>query len=256
MNKTNVLKKIMILVLILALPGFLYYLLTAKGKNRYEPLSYFGPKKLAKTSHGVKGKSIPDTIYHSIPDFILHDQYGKGVSSATFKDKIVIVNFFYTHCPTNCNQVNKNISTLAGGYAGNKMVYFVSITVDPQRDTTGALKAYADKFNSLYKMADAKGDTTANVRDVKTRFNISDHWLFLTGDTATIYPLARNGFLVNALKESNGEFIYSDNVIMIDSHKHIRGYYSGTSADDMTRLDNEIRVQISEELRNSSKALY
>ena len=256
MNKTNLLKKIIILVLILALPGFLYYLLTAKGKNRYEPLSYFGPKKLAKTSHVVKGKTKPDTIYHSIPDFVLHDQYGKQVSTATFNNKLFIVNFFYTHCPTNCNQVSKNISKLAAGYAGNKMVYFISITVDPQRDTTGALKVYADKFNSVYKLADAKGDTTAQVRNVKTRFNISDHWLFLTGDTSTIYPLARNGFLVNALKESNGEFIYSDNVIMIDSHKHIRGYYSGTSPDDMTRLDNEIRVQISEELRNSSKALY
>lgn len=256
MNKTNLLKKIIILVLILALPGFLYYLLTAKGKNRYEPLSYFGPKKLAKTSHVVKGKTIPDTIYHAIPDFILHDQYGKEVTSATFDNKIFIVNFFYTHCPTNCNQVSKNISTLAKGYAGNKMVYFVSVTVDPQRDTTGALKVYADKLNSVYKLADAKGDTTAQLRNVKTRFNISDHWLFLTGDTSTIYPLARNGFLVNALKENNGEFIYSDNIIMIDSHKHIRGYYSGTSPDDMTRLDNEIRVQISEELRNSSKALY
>ena len=256
MNKTNLLKKIIILVLILALPGFLYYLLTAKGKNRYEPLSYFGPKKLAKTSHVVKGKTIPDTIYHSIPDFVLHDQYGKQVSTATFNNKLFIVNFFYTHCPTNCNQVSKNISKLAAGYAGNKMVYFISITVDPQRDTTGALKVYADKFNSVYKLADAKGYTTAQVRNVKTRFNISDHWLFLTGDTSTISPLARNGFLVNALKESNGEFIYSDNVIMIDSHKHIRGYYSGTSPDDMTRLDNEIRVQISEELRNSSKALY
>jgi protein SCO1/2 len=256
MNNKNVLKKIMILVLILALPGFLYYLLTAKGKNRYEPLSYFGPKQLAKTSHLVKGKSIPDTIYHAIPSFNLKDQYGHPVSDATFKDKIFIVNFFYTRCPANCNQVSKNISTLAAGYAGNKMVYFVSITVDPERDTTGALKAYADKYNSVYKLTDAKGDTTANVRDVKTRFNISNHWLFLTGDTSTIYPLARNGFLVNALNEGNGNFIYSDKIIMIDGHKHIRGYYSGTSPDDMARLDNEIRVQISEELRNSSKALY
>lgn len=246
----------MILVLILALPGFLYYLLTAKGKNRYVPLSYFGPKKLAKTSHVVKGKAIPDTIYHSIPDFTLTDQYDQQVSSTTFNDKIVIVNFFYTHCPSNCNEVSQNLSALANGYAGNKMIYFVSITVDPQRDNVSALKAYADKYNSVYKMADAKGDTTAATRDVKTRFNISNRWLFLTGDTSTIYPLARNGFLVNALSEGNGNFIYSDNVIMIDGHKHIRGYYSGTSLDDMARMDNEIRVQITEELRNSSKALY
>ena len=105
-------------------------------------------------------------------------------------------------------------------------------------------------------MANAAGDTAAKVKTVKTRFNISNHWLFLTGDTSTIYPLARNGFLVNALKVNSDNFIYSDKIIMIDSHKHIRGYYSGTSSDDMERLDNEIRVQVSEELRNSSTPLY
>lgn len=256
MREKSILKKIIVLVLILALPGFLYYLLTVKGKNRYEPLSYFGPKQLAKTSHTVKGKLIPDTIYHSIRDFNLTDQYGEQVSLKTFKDKIIIVNFFYTHCPNLCNQVSQNISTLAAGYANNKMIYFASITVDPQRDTVRALKVYADKYNSVYKMANAAGDTAAKVKTVKTRFNISNHWLFLTGDTSTIYPLARNGFLVNALKVNSDNFIYSDKIIMIDSHKHIRGYYSGTSSDDMERLDNEIRVQVSEELRNSSTPLY
>jgi protein SCO1/2 len=256
MRKTNVLRKIIVLALILALPGFLYYLLTVKGKNRYEPLSYFGPKQLAKTSHTVKGKVIPDTIYHAISDFTLTDQYGKQVSLKSFSGKIIIVNFFYTNCPTICNQVSQGISKLAAGYAKNNMIYFASITVDPQRDSIGALKVYADKYNSVYKMANAAGDTTATVKTVKTRFNISNHWLFLSGDTSVIYPLARNGFLVNALNAGNGNFIYSDKIMMIDSHKHIRGYYSGTSADDMDRLDNEIRVQVSEELRNSGTPLY
>ena len=256
MQKKYLLRKIIVLALILALPGFLYYLLTVKGKNRYEPLSYFGPKQLAKTSHTVKGKVIPDTIYHTISDFNLTDQYGRPVSFKTFADKIVIVNFFYTHCPDICNQVSQNISTLAKGYAKNNMIYFASITVDPQRDSPEALKVYADKYNSVYKMANAAGDTTAKEKTVNTRFNISNRWLFLTGDTSVIYPLARNGFLVNALKVNNDNFIYSDKLIMIDSHKRIRGYYSGTSADDKERLDNEIRVQVSEELRNSGTPLY
>jgi protein SCO1/2 len=254
--KTNVLKKIIILVLILALPGFLYYSLTVKGKNRYEPLSYFGPKVLAKTSHKVKGKVIPDTIYHAIPDFELHDQYGKTVAFKNLKNKIFIVDFFYTHCPEICNQVSKNLSALAAGYANNKMVWFLSITVDPQHDNTAALMNYANQYNSSIKWVDAAGDTTGANKVFKKRFTTSDHWLFLTGDTSTIYPLARNGFLVNALEAPGGDFIYSDKVILIDSHRHIRGYYSGTNADDITRLDSEIKVQVSEELLNGGGNLY
>jgi len=233
MIKTNVLKKIIILALILALPGFLYYLLTAKGKNRYEPLSYFGPKQLAKTSHIVKGRSIPDTIYHTIPDFNLQDQNGKAVSLESLTGKILIVNFFYTTCPNICSQVNQNIAKLAAQYAHNKITKFISITVNPRHDSAAVLKQYGVKFDA---------DSTRR--------------LFLTGDTAVIYPLARQGFLVNALDEGNGNFVYSDKVVLIDESHHIRGYYSGTSDDDMNRLDNEIKVQIAEEIRKNDHSLY
>ena len=79
MSKLSLIKKILILVMILALPGFLYYLLTVKGENRYHSLPKFGPKELAKTTHRVKGKDIPDTIYHKLSDFRLHDQDGKEI---------------------------------------------------------------------------------------------------------------------------------------------------------------------------------
>jgi len=77
MKGIGIVKKTLILVLILALPGFLYYLLTAEGRNRYKPLPVYGPKLLAKTSHKVNGNDIPDTIYHHLPGFKLYDQYGK-----------------------------------------------------------------------------------------------------------------------------------------------------------------------------------
>jgi protein SCO1/2 len=112
------------------------------------------------------------------------------------------------------------------------MVYFASITVDPQRDTPQALKQYAAKYEETKK------------------------WLFLSGDTATIYNLARNGFLVNALQRGKDDFIYSDKLILIDAEKRIRGYYNGTSAADLTKLNDEIKVLIAEELRKVDKALY
>src|SRR5258708_39342182 len=219
MKKAGIFKKISILVLVLVVPGFLYYLLTSQGKNRYKPLPIFGPKLLAKTTHRIKGKNIPDTIFHILPDFKLTDQNGKPVSLKTFDDKIFVVGFFYTHCPDVCKLMNKNISFLDSIYAKNKMVDFVSITVDPERDSVEVLKNYTKNFKPL-----------------------SAKWLFLTGDTSSIYNLARKGFLVNALRVNKDEFIYSDKLVLIDHNKRIRGYYTGCSTDEVNRLDDEFKV--------------
>lgn len=219
--------------MILALPGFLYYLLNVKGKNRYLPLPFFGPKVLAKTSHKFHGKVILDTIYHKLPDFKLVDQTGNIITNKSFDNRIFVANFFYTHCPTVCTTINNNVNALLSDYAKNKMICFVSITVDPQRDSVPVLRQYAKKYNP------------AGIK-----------WYFLTGDTTTIYPLARKGFLVDATKIDNDNFIYSDKLILIDQQKHIRGYYSGTSTNDITKLNDEIKVLIAEELRKKDEPLY
>lgn len=218
-------QKILILVLILALPGFLYYLLTVKGKNRYKPLPFYGPKEVAKTGHKFHGKYIPDTIYHKLTDFNLTDQDGRQVNLKSFDNEIFIAGFFYTQCPSVCNRVFSNLDSLVKGYGRNRMVHFASFTVDPANDSVYVLKKYASKFASTAK------------------------WQFLTGDSTTIYNLAANGFLVNALRAPNGDFIVDDKLILIDQEKRIRGYYSGTSITDMNRLNDEIKVLIAEEIR-------
>ena len=233
MKKAGIAKKIIILAIVLALPGFLYYLLVAEGKNRYKALPVFGPKTPAKTTHMRGKKLVADTLYHTIPDFALTDQNGQKVTLKTFDNKIFVVNFFYTHCPAICGQMNSNVSQLASIYAKNKMVYFVSITVDPARDSVSALKKYAAGF----KGSGAK-------------------WLFLTGDTSAIYNLARKGFLVNALQTGKDDFIYSDKLVLIDEEKRIRGYYTGASVDEADRLGDEIKVLISEELLKKDEPLY
>lgn len=232
MRKATILKKIVILVMILALPGFLYYLLTAKGKNRYKPLPIYGKKELANTTHRFHGKDIPDTIYHHLADFHLTDQNGKPVSFKTFDKKIFVAAFFYTRCPDVCTTVNSNMDSLEVNYAKNKMVYFASVTVDPEHDNQQLLKTYADKFKPGNK------------------------WLFLRGDTTTTYNLARNGLLVNALKIGDGNFALDDKLVLVDAEKRIRGYYSGTSRADVMKLNDEIKVLIAEELRKIDKALY
>jgi protein SCO1/2 len=227
MKKAGILKKITILVLVLVVPGFLYYLLTAHGKNRYKPLAVFGPKQVAKTTHKVNGKDVADTIYHTIPDFNLTDQNGKSVSLKTLDNKILVVNFFYTGCPSVCELMNRNVNVIDSFYTRNKMVYFVSITVNPKHDDVSVLKKYADSFKDL-----------------------SAKRMFLTGDTSTIYNLARKGFLVNALQT------YSDQLILIDRDRRIRGYYTGASTLEAERLNDEIKVLISDELRKNDTPLY
>jgi protein SCO1 len=230
---TRLLKKILILAAILALPGFLYYLLTAKGKNRYKPLPVYGPKQVAKTGHKFHGKFIPDTIYHQLPAFKLTDQDGGEITGKSLDSNIFVANFFYTNCTGVCQSTNTNLKALLDTYKKNKLVSFISITVDPMRDSVPALKKYAKQYNPP-----------------------GVNWLFLTGDTAQIYPLARQGFLVNAVDVGGGDFIYSDKLILIDKKKRIRGYYSGASLADVTRLNDEIKVLIAEELREMDEPLY
>jgi protein SCO1/2 len=219
-------KKTLILVLILATPGFFYYLLTVKGKNRYKPLPVYGPKQVAKTGHSRHGKFIPDTIFHQIGDFKLTDQQGKIVGLKDFSYKIFVVSFFYTHGPALCAEMNKSMQRLAYAYRKNKMVKFVTITVDPERDSPAVLKAYARQYEIE-----------------------PEKWMFLTGDTAAIYPLARQGFLMNAVKTDDDQFIFSDKLVLIDADKRIRGYYAGATTAEIARLNDEIKVQIAEELR-------
>ena len=223
----------MILVFILFIPGFFYYLLTLKGQNRYHALRIFGPKTVTQKLDSSSGKSQVDTIFHTIGDFQLTDQDGKTVSANFFHDKVFVAAFFYSHCPTLCNTINGYIDSLDRNYAKSKMVYFLSITIDPKRDSVGALRNYAKQF------AD---------RDSK--------WKFLTGDTANIYNLARRGFLVNALDAGNGEFIYSDKLVLIDSHGRIRGYYAGASLTEVSRLNDEIKVLVKQELLEKDTPMY
>jgi len=233
MRLIPVIKKLVILVFILIIPGFLYYLLVKKGKNRYHPLPVYGTKVLAKTFHKVQGKQIPDTIYHTLDDFHLTDQDGRPVSFKNFEDKILVVDFFYTHCPTVCNTMNGYMDSLARNFEKEKTVEFLSITVDPKNDSPAALKKYREQF--------------------------ADHgpkWLFLTGDTSTIYNLARKGCLVNAVDEGQGNYIYSDKMILIDTRKRIRGYYNGAQFSDVNRLNDEIKVLVYEEIRNREEPLY
>lgn len=228
MKKRSSVKKIIILVTVLALPGFLYYLLQEKGENRYKPLHIFGPKKVASTFHTKRGKQIPDTIYHTIRDFKLLSSRGDSIGIPTDSNHITVVNFFFTKCKSFCKEMNAQMARVASTYAGNRKVHFYSITVDPEHDTPEVLSEYAKSVH-------------ADPAD----------WSFLTGNKDFIYELAQKDFLVDAYLDSNNpeNIIHSPMLILVDPDKRIRGFYDSSSKDQVNKLIDEIKVQITEELR-------
>jgi protein SCO1/2 len=223
-------KKILILLILFVVPGSLYYLLKAKGENRYRPLAIYGPKQPASTFHNKRGKQIRDTLYHQIRDFKLLNQKGDSVSFPADSAQITLVNFFFTRCPSFCSSMNREMARVAKINNGNRLIRFLSISVDPEYDSPQVLGSYSKKYIAE-----------------------NPKWDFLTGDKEFIYALARNDFRVDALQDTTQEvnFLHSPMIILIDSKKRIRGYYDSTGGNDqMNLLTDEIRVLIAEELRN------
>lgn len=232
MKIPRLLKHISILVIILVVPGFLYYLLQAKGKNRYRPLPFYGEKKLSGTFHSRRGKKIPDTLYYVARPVTLINLENKAVPVVTSGGKITVAQFFYTHDTILVPKMTAAMARLANAYKKNSLIQFNSITVDAERDTPGALK----KFMSSH---------------------LKEHlqWQVYTGKQDSLLELAQNRLFVNAAKlPSSGKFIFSDKVILLDPQNHIRGYYQLAQPKEELRLNDELKVQVSEELRKVPNA--
>ncbi|MBD3749787.1 MAG: SCO family protein [Sphingobacteriales bacterium] len=220
--------KILILVIILTLPGFLYYLLQEKGKNRYKSLPIFGPKEISGTYHIQRGKKILDTIYHQIPNISFITSKGNAFNLNNIKRQLIIVNFFYADDSVTTPKLNKQIKALYEEYKDNKIIHFLSISINPKKDTPLVLKQYAQKIGAM-----------------------PGKWDVVTTDSATVFDLAKNQFYVNAaeIQGAKPQLIVSNKLILLDAEHRIRGYYDGTSTSEISRLSDESKVLITEELR-------
>jgi protein SCO1/2 len=225
--KGKSIQKVLILVSVLAVPGFLFfYLLPQFAKNRYKSLPIFGEKVVASTFHTVKGKKIPDTIYHQIPDFKLLNQSGDSVSWATLKDKIIVLNLVNTDAPN--AGVTKYLQQLASGYEKKPLVKFLSLSVN-SADLL-KIKAYADQLGAK-----------------------PEKWNVLAGDSSITYPLIRKGLLLDVISDDSQDkprYIFSSKLLLIDVQHRIRGVYETDSPESTARLEDEIKVLIAEYLRN------
>src|SRR5690606_22238302 len=231
-NRSGRIKKITILAAILALPGFLYYLLEEKGENRYKPLPIYGEKVLSGTFRSRMGTKIPDTLYHRIPPFTLLNQDSRQVQFLQQDTAIAVVNFFYTRCQGFCRHMNDEMNRVATRFANNGMVRLYTVTVDGEYDVPDILSDYATAYQPQQKK-----------------------WDFLTGDQDTLFRIARDGFLVNAARDTSREaaFIHSSSLILVDSRRRIRGYYDVNMRGEVDKLIDEIKLLLTEEIRDISR---
>ena len=158
--------------------------------------------------------------YHKISDFKLTNQNGKEVTQANFKDKIYVADFFFTTCQDICPVMTKNMYQLQEELKNDNQILLLSHTVIPEVDTVEQLKEYAIENN---------------VDDSK--------WNLVTGDKKQIYELARKSYL--AVEDSNYneyDMIHTENFMLIDKEKQIRGFYDGTDSVEINRLLKDIEI--------------
>ena len=158
--------------------------------------------------------------YHKISDFKLTNQNGKEITQANYKDKIYVADFFFTTCQDICPVMTKNMYQIQEELKNDNQILLLSHTVIPEVDTVEQLKEYAIENN---------------VDDSK--------WNLVTGDKKQIYELARKSYL--AVEDSNYsqyDMIHTENFMLIDKERQIRGFYDGTNSEDINRLLKDIEI--------------
>lgn len=190
----------------------------------------------------VNGKEISETFWHKMPDYSFTNQLGNEVSWKDMEGKVVVVNFFFTHCPTICPSLTMNMRRLQESIKNSMKVgdkepnflQFISFSIDPERDSVEALKKWADRF----------------------QVNPSNWWL-LTGDKKKIYDMSLEHMKIGIQDGENvdSNFIHTDRFVLIDKERNIRGYYHGLDTVSLAKLSEDI-IFLSLEKDKNSKSIF
>jgi protein SCO1/2 len=159
--------------------------------------------------------------YHTIADFSLTNQNGNTITQEDYKGKIYIADFFFTTCPTICPIMTKNMAAIQERILDDEEVLLLSHSVTPTIDSVAQLKKYALE----------KG-----VHDAK--------WNLVTGDKKQIYKLARKSYLAVKNDGDGGPFdmIHTENFILVDKERRIRGFYDGTKTEEIEKLMEDLAI--------------
>ena len=161
--------------------------------------------------------------FHKIKSFEFLNQNGEKISEKDYDGFVYVADFFFTTCPSICPIMTGNMLKIQSYIKDKKKVKLLSFSVTPEIDSVQVLKEY-----SIEKGVDDK------------------YWNLLTGDKSKIYSLARKSFLVvkeNAESNSH-DMIHTENFVLVDREKRIRGFYNGTDDEDIEVLKEDIDILI------------
>lgn len=159
--------------------------------------------------------------FHKIDDFRLINQYGDTISQANFENKIYITDFFFTTCQTICPVMTKHMEQIQEAYKHDDEVLLLSHSVTPEIDDVERLNKYAKEHNA-----------------------IKDKWHMVTGDKKDIYRLARQSYFTTKTTGDGGPYdmVHTENFVLIDKEKRIRGTYDGTNPDEIEKAIEDIKI--------------
>ena len=179
----------------------------------YNP-SDFNPKYVDKSVRDI-------TQNHTVKDFNLINQNGNVITSKDYENKIYVVDFFFTRCPSICPIMTDNMKLVQDEYIDDNNIMLLSLSVTPDIDNVEVLKNYAIE----------KG-----VNDLK--------WNITTGSKKHIYELARKSYFAVVDQGDGGlqDFIHTPNFVLVDTKKQIRGIYDGTEDKEISRLIKDINI--------------
>ena len=164
---------------------------------------------------------------HQIPSFTLVNQEGKTITEKNVEGKIYVANFFFTTCRNICTKMTNNMHLIQDVYGDDDEIYLLSHSVTPESDSVPRLKKYA----------------------IENKIS-SNKWSLLTGDKSSIYRLAKQEYFAGdtiGLYQTGNEFLHTENFILIDKHRRIRGVYNGTLLVEIERIKEDIAILKKEE---------
>ena len=201
--------------------GLLSFFLTNCKENK-QTLPILGERKVVEKN--VNGEMKMDTIYTTIPDFSFVNQYGETITQKNTENKIIVVDFFFTHCPSICPKMKAEMLKIYNRYKDKNEVVILSHSIDPKRDSVNVLFSYAKKLGIA-------GNT----------------WHLLTGEKDSIFGIAKK-YLAEVAEDEDapGGLVHSGNFILIDKQKRIRGYYDGTTDEGAEKMIKDIEYLLNE----------
>ncbi len=215
-----------LLATLMPIMGYLFVKVLSKDAVTM-PRKYFYDSVATTSSNG---KIKTDTFWHEAKNIQFTNQLGKQVSLDDLKGKILVVDFFFTSCPTICPGLTRNMKRLQDSFKKNdSIVQFISISVDPERDSVPRLRTFADKFNANH-----------------------DTWWFVTGNKKEIYDFALKEIRANVFDPNiDTAFIHDEHFFLLDSNRVVRGFYNGFDTLKLAQLAKDIPTVMLEKGKKS-----